>query len=88
MTHETPMVHLNGTGFKDLWNGYEKADDALFGMIESFGQIEFNARDYYVKGPESWGKARDERCAINLKLKEIQCYLNAIRGSLDEQRKP
>jgi len=80
------MVHMNGTGFNDLWNGYDKADDALYELVEAFARIEFNARDYYPKDAGAWERAMDERCEINAKMRDIQSYLNAIRGSLDEQR--
>ena len=81
----TPTVHMNGTSHKDLTEGYEKADDALRDFIEAFGGIEFNARDYYVQGPETYTQAREERMAINQKLRDIQDYLNAIRISLYDQ---
>jgi hypothetical protein len=85
-TLTTPTVHMNGTGFTDLWDGYTAADDALRTLVKTFGNIEFNARDYYVQGPDAWCKARDERTEINRNLHAMQEYLNTIRMALDSQR--
>lgn len=80
-----PTVHLNGTGHTTLADGYEKADDALRDFTKAFGEIEFNARDYYPQGPEAWEKARDQRSAINLKLREIKTYIDAHRLAIHDQ---
>jgi hypothetical protein len=80
-----PTIHSNGTSHKDLTEGYEKADDALHEFIDAFGNIEFNARDYYVQGPDAYPQARDERMAINQKIREMKSYLYEIRMSLYSQ---
>ena len=72
-----PLVHLNGTGIKTLTEGYSAADDALHDFIAAFGNIEFNARDYYPAGPDAWGKAVDARQEINQKIRDIEDYLDA-----------
>lgn len=79
---QLPMVHMNGTGIKDLRGGYDEAAGALSDFIDAYGRIEFNARDYYPMGPDAWGKAADARSAINLKLREIREYLDAHREHL------
>ena len=81
-----PTVHMNGTGHTTLTDDYENADNALRSFTKAFESIEFNARDYYVQGPESYQKARDERTAINLKIREIKDYLQAHRLAVHEQR--
>ena len=85
-TLTTPTVHLNGTGFDSLWQGYDEADDKLIELRDTFGQIEFNARDYYPQGPDAWNKAVDERQAINQKIRDIKNYLDEHRQALDSQR--
>jgi hypothetical protein len=87
-TFTLPTVHMNGTGFKDLWQGYETADDKLHELTKSFGNIEFNARDYYVQGPDAYTKARDERDAICQKIRDIKNYIDTHRIHLDSQRPP
>ena len=79
---QLPLVHLNGTGIKTLTEGYDDADDTLQGFIDSFGSIEFNARDYYPLGPEAWEKAVDARSEINQKIRDIKDYLDAHRAHL------
>lgn len=77
-----PTVHMNGTGKKTLMEGYDGAADALLAFADAFGRIEFNARDYYVQGSDAYPKARDNRDAINLKIREIRDYIDAHREYL------
>lgn len=72
-----PRIHTNGTGKRMLAEGYGNASDKLLEFIESFGSIEFNARDYYVQGDAAFETARNERLAINAKILEIRQYINA-----------
>jgi hypothetical protein len=81
----TPTIHMNGTGATMLVDGYEAASSALQAFQDAFDRVEFNARDYYVQGPDAWSQALDEREAVFSKIREIEGYLNAIRGSLCEQ---
>ena len=79
---QLPTIHMNGTGAKTLREHYDRADDALFEFKEAFSAIEFNARDYYVDGPDAWGNAVEARLEINRKIQDIQLYLNAHRAHL------
>ena len=75
-----PTIHLNGTGRKSLQEGYDAAAHALDDFIDRWGDIEFNARDYYVsRDPAAWEKARDERDAMGAKIRDIKQYLQTIR---------
>ena len=60
---ELPLVHLNGTGKQRLMDGYSNALDSVRDAITAFEAIEFNARDYYPMGPDSFKKAREEHSA-------------------------
>jgi len=80
-----PTIHLNGTGAKTLAAGYEAAYDALRNLQGKMSEIELNARDYYVDGPQSWGAAVDSRTAINQKMAEIQTYLTKHLQHIHEQ---
>jgi len=77
-----PTIHRNGTSAKDLKAGYDAAAEALEAFADTFGNIEFNSRDYYVQGSEAWTKAIEERYAIHTKVKEIAIYLQTIREHL------
>ena len=70
-----PTVHLGGTSLKMLTQGYEEAYLALQTFTKAFGYVEFNARDYYVQGPDAWMAAVDARMEINLKIQHIVKYV-------------
>ena len=72
-----PQIRSNGTGKHCLTEGYGNASDKLLDFIDAFERIEFNPRDYYTQGEDAYGKARDERDAINQKILEIRQYINA-----------
>ena len=87
MNITAPTVHMNGTGYKDLWNGYEAAYDAVRAAQEAIGNIEFNARDYYVQDPEAWSKAQDHRIEQRQALSNVEEYLLQHLLSLRQQEK-
>jgi hypothetical protein len=72
---------MNGTSRKDLQEGYSNAALELENFIDAWSRIEFNARDYYVVDG-AWTKARDERDAMNAKLRELREYLQAMQEHL------
>lgn len=82
-----PTIHLNGTGAKSLMADYEAAYDALRNLQGKMSAIEFNARDYYVDGPESWEAACDARCKINQKIKDIKTYIDTHLMHIHDQIK-
>jgi hypothetical protein len=84
-TTPMPTVHLNGTSHKMLASGYDDAHYALKTFVKAFSHTEFNARDYYVQGPEAWPAAVDARIEINQKIKEISQYLEEHMGHLADQ---
>ena len=84
---QLPLVHMNGTGIKTLTEDYDAADDKLHDFMETWGKMEFNARDYYPHGPEAWTKALEARQEINAKIREIKNYINAHREHLYDQKK-
>ena len=81
-THTLPIVHMNGTSLEELTRGYDAIDDALYSLKGAMSSLEFNARDYYLGGPEHWEKARDERMEMNRHLHSIIGWVNAHRSHL------
>lgn len=73
-----PTIHLNGTSKQMLLDGYLAALRALKDAQEALSKIEFNARDYYVQGPDAWPAARDEMADQFGKLNEVEGYLTDI----------
>lgn len=87
MTITAPTVHLNGTSAKDLWEGYEAAYEAVRAAQEALGNIEFNARDYYVQDADAFTKARDHRIEQRQALDNVEEYLLQHLLSLRQQEK-
>ena len=79
-----PTVHLNGTSRKMLADGYFAAYQRLNEAIAAFNAIEFNARDYYVKGPDAWHQASTERNIMGHRLNLVHKYLTAHLMELGE----
>lgn len=87
MNITAPTVHLNGTGYKDLWNGYETAYEAVRVAQDALGKTEFNARDYYVQDADAFTKARDHRIEQQQALANVEEYLLQHLLSLQEQER-
>lgn len=84
-TTPLPTVHLGGTSHKMLTQDYEDAYFAFKTFTKAFGRIEFNARDYFVQGPEAWMAAVEARMEINQKIRDIVKYVEDHLESLAEQ---
>lgn len=87
MNITAPTVHLNGTSHKDLYAGYEAAYHAVRAAQEAIGNIEFNARDYYVQDSDAFTKARDHRNEQRQALAQVEDYLLQHLLSLQEQER-
>jgi len=72
-----PAIHSNGTSAKCLTEGYSEARVAVQAAIEQLSKVEFNARDYYVQGPDAWRIALAERTALFEKLRAVSADLYA-----------
>ena len=85
----TPVVHLNGTGGKDLLKGWSELQEALQKVVEAADRLEFNARDYYPRGDHAWPAARDtfQKCRESLKhFEEISGEVAAAIADILEKR--
>ena len=70
-TIQLPIIHSNGTGARDLTEGYLNSAHKVAEAIAALRAIEFNARDYYpVAG--AWDKALAEQTARVVKLHEVK----------------
>jgi hypothetical protein len=78
-----PTVHMNGSGIRLLTETYADAAHDLRKFIQSWGNTEFNSRDYYVV-EGAWEKAVAEREEMNAKVREIRDYLETIREHLSK----
>ncbi len=82
-----PTIHLNGTSFTDLRDGYAAAYDAIEKAMEALGNAELNGRDFYPQGPDAYYQARKERDAAFDQLRAAQQYVGEmLMGICDRQR--
>ena len=81
-----PTVHLNGTSAETLIEGYCNARTAVMAAQDALAQIEFNARDYYVKGPDAYPAARKEHTARLAALAKIADELLQIAMDVQDQQ--
>jgi len=59
-----PLIHSNGTSPDELYRDYRAAMDACRAAVKALEAVEFNARDYYVIGPNAFASARNDRAFI------------------------
>jgi hypothetical protein len=82
-----PTIHLNGTSFTDLRDGYAAAYDAIDKAIDALAAAELNGRDFYPQGPDAYYQARKERNAAFDQLLAAQQYVGEmLMGICDQQR--
>lgn len=86
MTMTFPTVHLNGTSAETLIEGYCAARTAVMAAQDALAQVEFNARDYYVKGPEAYPAARKEHTERLQTLGRIADELLQIAMNVQDQQ--
>ncbi len=79
-----PTLHLNGTGKKMLTEGYRQAYEALREAEKAMSGIEFNARDYYVQGPEAWTEAVKEMATRFAMIGKVKKEIEGILISIEE----
>ena len=66
-----PTIHTNGTNPHDLLAGYRAAMEAVSVSMKALADIEFNARDYYVQGPQAWTQAQAARESMFTQLGSV-----------------
>jgi hypothetical protein len=82
-----PTVHLNGTSYADLFDGYAAALSAIDKAIDALAKAELNGRDFYVQGPDAYHQARAERDAALEKLRAAHDYVgDMLLGICDQKR--
>jgi hypothetical protein len=82
-----PTVHLNGTGFTDLRDGYAAAYDAIDKAMDALAKAELNGRDFYPQGPDAYYQARKERDAVFVLLRAAHNYVGEMLAGICDQRR-
>ena len=82
-----PTVHLNGTGFTDLRDGYAAAYDAIDKAMDALAKAELNGRDFYVQEPGAYYQARKERDEAMDKLRDASIYVGEMLAGICDQKR-
>lgn len=72
---DLPQCGLNGTNRDSLYGDYTETRAILRRAISSVEKITFNARDYYVSGPDAYRSASLQREMAIDALKAVNSYL-------------
>ena len=82
-----PTVHLNGTSFTSLRDGYANAYDAIEKALSALAQAELNGRDFYVQGPVAYSQARAERKTALDSLWSAHEYAGEMLSGICDQKR-
>lgn len=82
---EVPAVHLNGSGKTTLMAHLKGPILALDAAIRELQACAPHARDYYVKGDDSFARAREQHMARLKKLEDIREEFSYLYQQLMEQ---
>jgi len=82
-----PTVHLNGTSYTDLRDGYAAAYDAIDKAISALAQAELNGRDFYMQEPNAYSRARAERKAALDDLWSAYSYVGEMLAGICDQKR-
>ena len=81
-----PTIHLNGTSFTELKDGYAAAYDAIEKAIDALAAAELNGRDFYPQGPDAYYEARKERDAAFDNLRDASIYVGQMLAGICDQQ--
>lgn len=86
---QCPRIHLNGSGYQNLYRQYSEAVQALHKTLDKLPHP--HGRDYYVVGDEAYSyavrEAQDRRQKLQGVLQELQIILQSIQDQEDQRRK-
>jgi len=80
-----PTVHLNGTSFTNLRDGYAAAYDAIDKAMDALANAESNGRDFYPQGPDAFHRHRQERQAAFDNLRFAHKYVEEVLIGICDQ---
>lgn len=81
-----PTMHMNGTGKRDLVEGWRAVSEAATALREALFKLEFNARDYYVRGSEAWPAADDAMKEIASSVHIVEGVTELVASQLEQER--
>ena len=66
-----PTIHSNGSSAQSLTEDYSHARRAVQDAMIALKAVDFNARDYYVQGPNAWTEAVKQRHDLYQHLSDV-----------------
>jgi hypothetical protein len=81
-----PTLHLNGTGYDDLFRQYAEANGALRAAATKLAEAMPHGRDYYVQGDDAYAQARAEHEDRIARVRAVMAELEEIMEDLADQR--
>jgi hypothetical protein len=81
----TPTVHMNGTGWKDLYEECAAASHAISDAMSALQKAAPNGRDYYVQAAGAIGTAIDQHWDRLKRLRAVKAELDYILMAISEQ---
>jgi hypothetical protein len=73
-----PTIHSNGTSKETLLKGWNSVNRAFNQLNDSINQVEFNARDYYVR-EGAWEQAQKEFFEAMGHLQSFNQYMHSMQ---------
>lgn len=80
-----PTLHLNGSGWNNLYRDYSGALEALKAAMEALPVP--HGRDYYVQDDGAYERARAQFEAQVAKIREVEEEVRAILEKIYEQHR-
>jgi hypothetical protein len=81
---QLPIIHSNGSGYKNLVGDLEPAEDALRLAIEKLSATGPNGRDYYPEGPDAFTRASEQHAERCRKLRSVLEDLETIHEHVQD----
>lgn len=82
-----PMIHSNGTGYRDLYAQMEAAAQALTAAEKAICEASPNGRDYYTQAPGTMGRAQAEHYRRLEYLAGVKAELEIIWMAISDQER-
>jgi hypothetical protein len=84
-----PTIHMNGTGFKDLYEDMEVAGQAIDAAMKQLQRAAPNGRDYYVQatraGFSEMERAQSEHWSRLKRLASVKAEVELILMAISDQ---
>ncbi len=81
-----PTIHLNGDTPERLMDDLLAAGKALRAAMKALQEAAPNSRNYYVQGPDAYGKAAKEHASRQQRVQEVYNEIVEMAEYISEQK--